>query len=166
MNDKELLTQERLKQLLDYDPLTGEFSWRVAGGKRVHIGDTAGHINQKGYIVIGIDWRVHMAHRLAWLYVYGCFPSKYIDHLNGVNTDNRIANLRDVSTQTNNQNRRKAFKSNKASGVLGVYKNKGKWRAMIGHNGKAISVGNFHTIEEASDAYIAAKRKIHAGCTI
>ena len=166
MTHKNIISQERLKHLFDYQPDTGNFYWKVANGRRVRVGDIAGHLNYKGYIVIGVDSKVYMAHRLAWIYVYENQPLNYIDHLNGVKTDNRISNLRDVSIQTNNENRRFALKSNKASGVLGVYWNNGKWRAMIGKNRKAISLGNYDTIEEARQAYIAAKRELHIGCTL
>lgn len=168
INMKPLLTQERLKQLLDYYPETGLFTWKIANSKRTHAGDIAGSPSKKGYILIGIDGRVYRAHRLAWLYVNGCWPKNFIDHINSNKTDNRIANLRDVDGKTNMENQTRASSQNKSSGVIGVSREQGRrrWRAHITTNKKMIHLGYFDTIEEASDAYIAAKRKIHQGCVI
>ena len=165
---KTLLTQERLKQLLDYCPETGLFTWKVANGQRIHVGDIAGHNSSRGYVVVGVDGRVYRAHRLAWFYVNGIWPGNSIDHINGNRADNRISNLRDVDSKTNTENQSRANSQNKSSGVLGVSREQGRrrWRAHITTNKKMIHLGYFDTIEEASDAYIAAKRKIHQGCTI
>jgi hypothetical protein len=165
---KTALTQDRLKQLLDYSLETGVFKWKIANSNRIKIGNVAGSPSPKGYLLIGIDGCVYRAHRLAWMYVYGKFPENFIDHVNGIVTDNRIENLRDVDNRTNGENQRRATKQNKSSGVLGVSREQGhkRWRAHIGVNGKQVHLGYFDTIEEASDAYITAKRKIHQGCSI
>lgn len=162
------LTQSRLQQLLDYSPDTGVFAWKIANSKRVHVGDVAGSPSIKGYVLIGIDGRVYRAHRLAWLYVHGSWPEHYIDHINGVVTDNRIENLRDVSNTINMENQKYAPSHNKSCGVLGVSreKNHRRWRAVITSQGKQIHIGYFDTIEEAEQAYVSAKRKLHVGCTI
>jgi Demerecviridae HNH endonuclease len=88
------LTQERLKELLHYDPGTGRFRWRVQQGNRGPKGE-AGTTNPSGYCKIRVDGVTHSAHRLAWLYVYGKQPTSDIDHKKGNPTDNRIANLQD-----------------------------------------------------------------------
>jgi hypothetical protein len=165
---KPLLTQTRLKELLDYSPDTGLFTWKFAHSKRVHAGDVAGSPSVKGYVVIGVDGRVYRAHRLAWLYVYGEFPKHYIDHINGIVTDNSIENLRDVSATTNNENQKEAPSHNRSCGILGVSreKNHRRWRAVITTKGKQIHIGYFDTVEEAHKAYVDAKRKLHVGCTI
>jgi hypothetical protein len=162
------LTQSRLQQLLDYDPDTGLFKWKIANSKRVRVGDVAGSPSIKGYVLIGVDGSVYRGHRLAWLYVYGEWPKHYIDHINGVVTDNRIENLRDVSTMVNMENQKAAPSHNKSCGVLGVSreKNHRKWRAVITTEGRQRHIGYFDTIEEAHEAYLAAKRQLHVGCTI
>lgn len=97
-----------LRTLLDYNPLTGQFTWRVRAAHRIHVGDIAGVIcKSTGYRVIGINGVRHSAHRLAWLHVHGEWPAQNIDHINGDRSDNRIENLRDVSQQTNTLNRKR-----------------------------------------------------------
>jgi hypothetical protein len=162
------VTQNRLKELLNYSVETGLFKWKIAHSRRVHAGDVAGSLSPKGYILIGVDGCVYRAHRLAWLYVYGEFPKLYIDHINRIKTDNRIENLRDVSISVNNENKNCSSIYKKSCNVLGVSreKNHRRWRAVITINSKQVHIGYFDTIEEAEAAYVAKKRKLHVGCTI
>lgn len=162
------LTAERLRELLHYDPETGVFTWRVRRGMAV-AGSVAGNLNRNGYVNIFVDGRQYKAHRLAWLFVYGEFPSADIDHINGVRNDNRIFNLRDVTTSVNMMNQRRARSDNKL-GLLGVhvrtpekphYKISKPYRAIIYVSGKSVSVGDFATAEEAHAAYLEAKRRLH-----
>ena len=72
---KQKLTQEELKRLLNYDPKTGIFVWKIYRNYNAKIGDIAGNTNATtGYINIKINNKSYSAHRLAWLYVYGYFP--------------------------------------------------------------------------------------------
>ena len=160
-----MITQDQLKELLDYDSTTGVFVWKKAVSNNVKIGSIAGSKNGKGCIDISIDNRKHKAHRLAWLYVYGVMPTKHIDHINGIPADNRIENLRDVTRTTNNENRRTPQKNNK-TGFLGVSYNQGSYVATLSVNGKNVCIGRFTTPEEAHSEYLSAKRKTHVGCTI
>lgn len=154
----------RLRQLLQYDAQTGAFEWKADHASSL-AGAAAGRVYPNGYVTIWIDGRPHRAHRLAWLHVHGEWPSNLIDHVNGVRSDNRIENLRDVASRINCQNRRSASPSNKA-GVLGVHRYAGRWEAFISHNRKSIYLGRFSTPELAHEAYLRAKREIHAGCTL
>lgn len=97
-----MITQNTLKELFDYNPDTGLFTWKVAKARRIKAGDVAGNLNNTGYIHIRVDGKNYQAHRLAWLYTHGKFPDNCIDHINGIKDDNRISNLRDVTTQENN----------------------------------------------------------------
>ena len=102
---EEPLTAEMLRSLLSYDPETGEFRWRISRG-RVSVGDIAGsHPNRVGYLRIMLGDVEYRAHRLAWLYIYGKWPELVIDHIDRNKTNNRIANLRDVSHAENMRNR-------------------------------------------------------------
>jgi hypothetical protein len=97
----------------------------------------------------------------------GELPSGHIDHINGVRTDNRWVNLRDVTRLVNQQNMRRARKDSR-SGLQGVQQTKpgGSWRARIRLNGSVHHIGCFPTPEMAHEAYVATKRKFHEGCTI
>ena len=101
------------------------------------------------------------AHRLAWFFVYGEWPQKQIDHINGNKSDNRISNLR-LATASQNLSNKGITKSN-TSGYKGVSFNrtKKKWMASIKVNKKSINLGYFLTPEEASEAYKAAAIKHH-----
>jgi hypothetical protein len=161
------LTAERLRELLDYDPETGVFLWKVnrSIGKA---GQVAGGLSKAlGYRTIGIDSRLYYGHRLAWLYVHGRWPEGVIDHINGDRTDNRISNLREVHQRVNVENRR-AVRKDSATGLMGVYRDKGttKLQARITARKVRYDLGWFDTAEEAHAAYLKAKRKLHEGCTL
>lgn len=160
------LSAERLREVLNYDPETGVFTRRV-GSRKAKVGDIAGGKNWAGYIQIRVDVTRHMAHRLAWLYVYGRWPNGIIDHIDGNTANNRIANLREADMTINMQNKRQATVANRC-GWLGVSVNdKGKYIAKIGISGKRTKyIGSYSTPEEAHAAYLAEKRRLHDGCTI
>ena len=152
------LTAEYLRSILHYDPATGIFTRKVSTSRRVKAGDVAGCPDGHGYLRIMVCSRLHQAHRLAWLYVYGTWPKDQLDHINRNPSDNRIANLRDVSHKQNGQNASKP--SNNTSGHPGVYwhKRDSKWVACIKHNYKHIHLGYFTDIEAAVAARKAAEK--------
>jgi hypothetical protein len=159
-----MITQERLKELLHYDQHTGLFTWVKSPNRFMKLGDIAGS-NASGYLKTRIDGCYYMNHRLAFLYMNGSFPKDMVDHINGVRNDNRWTNLRDATRQMNGQNRRRAENINK-SGLLGVVTFRNKWVARIRANGKNLYLGIFTCPNEAHQAYLKAKRELHAGCTI
>lgn len=162
MSNKELLTQARLKELLHYDPETGVLKWIAPPLRHPNLmGKEAGSL-WDGYRVVMISRQHYNAHRLAWLYVYGEWPKKHIDHINGIRDDNRICNLRDVSCAENAQNIRQPSKNNKA-GHLGVQKVCQKYRGQIVVGGVRKHLGTFETIELARAAYWEAKKALHKG---
>jgi len=146
-----MLTQERLKELLSYDENTGLFIRKIKLS-RWQAGSIAGSKQNKGYIQIMIDGENYLAHRLAWLYVYGEWPKNQIDHINRIKTDNKIKNLRDVTNSTNQHNN--AIRRHNTSGTTGVMtlKSKNSWGAQIYVNNKRIYLGVFKTKEEAISA--------------
>lgn len=159
----------RVRELFAYDPETGEFRRLVRLAQRHHVGDRGDvSINTgplKGYRRVAFDSVRFLAHRVAWLHVYGEWPVDMIDHINGDKSDNRIANLRQATASLNAQNKRKAQK-NCASGLIGAHKHKNGWYAKVYLN-KQLAYGKvFKTPEEAHAAYVEAKRTIHPGCTI
>jgi hypothetical protein len=152
------LTQERLKSVIRYEPDSGGFFW-IASGKK------AGSTRKDGYIVVRIDKVLHFSHRLAWLYVYGCWPSHRTDHINGLKSDNRMSNLRDVSATVNAQNMR-VLRKRTQSTYLGVQRNHSGWQAHITVDGDHYCLGTFKTPEEAHVKYMETKRALHPGCTV
>lgn len=153
------LTQERLKQLLHYNPDNGLFLWRVVT-MRTRPGDRAGTV-KKGYVVIGVDGKSYAAHRLAFLYMTGNLPTVYVDHKNSDGTDNRWANLR---LATNSQNQMNvAMWAHNTSGFKGVswHKREGRWSANIRIDGKKKSLGYFDDPKEGYAAYCEAARLHH-----
>ena len=143
---KPILTQEYLREIIYYDPETGWMSWNEnkVWTKRGAIGYT----NSWGYRVVMIDGKNYFVHRLAWLYIYGYFPPHQLDHVNHDRLDNRISNLREVTNQQNQMNRR--FTGN-SSGFRGVYwdKERKRWAPKIKVNQVIINLGRFTTLEEA-----------------
>lgn len=156
-----MLTHERLKELLDYNPETGLFTNKVTRRGRALQGKTAGGKDKDDYIVIRLDYELYRAHHLAWLYVYGVWPSDLMDHKNRIRYDNRIENVREATFADNLQNTGQ-YKTNK-SGYRGVCfdKRSKKWRATIAVHHKQKYLGLFDTPEEAHEAYLKAKAQYH-----
>jgi hypothetical protein len=154
--------------MIAYDPETGQFN-RIGRTQGARPGESAGTKKPCGRLEISIFGRRHYAHRLAWVIAHGNWPAGVVDHINGDPSDNRLCNLRDVSQQINTQNRRRAQKPGGASGLLGVTFNKqrSKWAARIAMPaGNSKHLGYHDTAELAHEAYLAAKRQFHDGCTI
>jgi hypothetical protein len=158
---KPVLTASRLKDLIHYNPGTGIFTWKVIKSRSANIGSVAGGVNFKGYITIGIDGKRYTAHRLAFLFMNGEFPSDEVDHANGIRIDNRWSNLREATGSENQQNHK--INCNNTSGYLGVCKFTGtnRWLAQIAVNGRNKYLGLFDTPKAAHAAYLAAKAKLH-----
>jgi hypothetical protein len=147
-----------VSKILEYCRETGVFTWKVRVNSKVPSGSKAGTPQNKGYIFITIKGKKILAHRLAWFFEHGEFPNGYIDHINGVRTDNRIVNLRVVTCSENLQNQRKPRGKNPYVGISA----KGDfWQAHIAANGKQKNLGTFKTPEEARSAYIQAKKTWH-----
>lgn len=162
-NSPQNLTQARLKELLHYDPETGIFTWLViANNNKALVGTVAGSLNKPGYMMIGVDRKRYLAHRLAFLYMTGEWPSEQVDHINGERTDNRWCNLRAATEGENKHNIGGPPRTN-TSGYLGVSwdKSRGKWRAHIYLRNVQHHLGRFTTPEAAHAAYLAAKDKLH-----
>jgi hypothetical protein len=149
-------THERLKELADYDPETGVFTWR-ASRPRARKGAIAGTKRPDGYWAIAIDCKLCYAHRLAWLYMTGKWPTADIDHINGNKSDNRIANLRQATRSQNKANTPPP--RHNTSGLKGVSLEGRRWKAQIERDGKKCHLGLFDTPEEAYAAYCKAARE-------
>lgn len=154
------VSQSRLKELLKYNPETGEFTRLTRLSCKVCIGSIAGSLSH-GYVRIGIDKEVRFAHVWAFLYMTGKLPTGEVDHIDGNPLNNSWNNLRIATRSENIQNLKKA-KSNSKTGVLGVFPHsKGRYCSQIRVKGTVISLGIFSSLEEAKSAYLSAKRELH-----
>jgi len=153
------ITHKQLLDLLSYDPDTGVFTRKkIIGTSNRKIGATCDSTHKFGYLRIYILGKRYMQHRLAYFYVHGKWPL-FIDHINGVRTDNRIANLRECEQYQNAQNIAKTRK--------GAYRLKsGRFFSSIRVNGRQMFLGNFDTEAEARAAYVEAKKKHHQFASI
>lgn len=177
-----LLTQEIVRELLDYDPETGVLTWKPRDVKWFKddnrytaeqccrrwnskwANKTCGYLqNHYGYTIVTIDSKKYYAHRIIWLFVFGDFPKFQIDHKNGNRSDNRLRNLREVTNQQNSMN--STIYKNNTSGRKGVWmeKSTGLWVSQIKMDGKRLVVYRGGDLTEASEAYI--KAGIGAGYT-
>lgn len=153
---------EFFRSVFDYDPKTGIFTNKIKRNSNSVLGKVSGFKISTGYVVLNTKYKPFFAHRVAWLYVHGEWPTGNIDHINGKRDDNRIKNLRDVSERINVQNQRRPHKNNK-TGYLGVSlcKKSGKYVANIGSNYKLINLGTFKTAKQAHLTYLEAKKLYH-----
>jgi hypothetical protein len=149
---QEKITQKRLKEVLDYDPDTGVFTWKVQTNFRIPINSVAGKLNTRGYRSIKIDKKDYLAHRLVWLYVHGEWPPQLIDHINGDKLDNRLCNIRCATYSQNNTNRINA----RGYSMVGKM-----FHARIVVKRKGIHLGSYKTAEEARQAYLVAQKQLH-----
>ena len=153
-----LLDVETLKEHLDYDPGTGVFTRKPTESfnPKVRAGEPAGYLSPDGYVYIRVLRKKYLAHRLAWFYMNGHWPSE-IDHANGTKNDNRICNLRESTRSQNMANTIKP--KHNSSGVKGVCydKTNRKWLAYVVVNKRMRNLGRFDSFDEAVE-----KRKAEA----
>lgn len=161
MKAKPLPSQERLRELLDYDQETGVLTWKVKPAKQIKVGDVAGSLNGHGYLATSVDGARHRNHRLIWMWMTGDDPGDLqVDHINRNPSDNRWENLR---LATHSQNMSNTHRSDNTSGIPGVtwFKSRKKWRVQLRVNGKTKHVGYFSTKIEACAALIKVANSHH-----
>lgn len=163
--DKESITQAALRELLDYNRETGEFTW-IKARSGIRVGQVAGNVGNRGYIQIRVNGNLYQAHRLVWLYVYGYFPEgdkPFIDHINRNRVDNRIENLR-ACTNTENIRNTAGYAGSKTHSK-GVEKlPSGRFRSRIKNPStkKLENLGVYLNEEEASAVYEVKAREYYA----
>lgn len=167
----QILTQETLKALIHYDPLTGVFTWLERDRKwfpsdqswkiwNTRFGGKAtGSLHNCGYLVICIFYKRYLAHRLAFLYMTGSFPPHEVDHEKGIRRDNRWGELTAATHQENGKNSK--LRKDNTSGHIGVCTGNGPkaWRAYIVVGGKQLHLGHFDEKCDAISARKAAENK-------
>jgi len=156
----EHVTGEEVRRLFYYEPSTGWLIRRVSTGGRSQAGNIVGCKNSVGYLVVRIDNRLYLVHRLVWLYHFNVVPAA-LDHMDGYKSNNKIKNLRPCTRFENLRNR--GPNKNNTSGYKGAFFNKlqNKWYAKIQVNGRQKNLGYFNTPEEAHIAYCEAARHHH-----
>lgn len=154
-----MLTVERLKELLTYDPETGYFTRNNNTGK-FKAGSTSGWTNGLGYYFLSIDGKTYLGHRLVFFLELGDWP-KEVDHIDGNPSNNKRSNLRIVTSAQNSWNTVK-HKDN-TSGYKNVFwsNEHQKYRARFMINGKNIEVGLFDDPKEASEKVSEIRAKYH-----
>lgn len=157
------LSLDRLREVLDYNPSTGDLTWRVRLGPMCKFGETAGVI-KSGYRRIAIDGRSYTASHLAWFHFYGIAPLGLVDHKNGDKTDQRIDNLRLATHSQNSQNVGRNKANTTGFKGVAVFNQPGqptRYRALIRVNKVRVFLGIFDAPEEAYAAYCRAAKEHH-----
>lgn len=155
-----MITQERLKELFDYQD--GQLIWKVKKAQCVKIGTAAGwektDVHKQVYLCIELDAKMYFAHRLVFMYHHGYFP-KRVDHIDGNRLNNRIENLREVTASQNAQNSK--FRKNNTSGYKNVFfeKRNQKWRVLLQVDGVSKSFGYYKDVELAGLVAAEARDK-------
>lgn len=156
-------TQERLRELFDYDAENGALVRKTSGYgyRKGQLLGSKSHLD--GYVIGCVDRHYSPVHRIVWLYVYGTWP-KIIDHIDRNPANNRVENLRASNHVLNAQNTKLSARNK--SGYTGVCRDKKRWRAEIRADGRNIRLGTFDTPEQASVAYLEAKKQLHIAAVL
>jgi hypothetical protein len=159
-SNEALLDQTELHRILDYDFLTGIFRWKI-NKQNIKLGAIAGSKNFRGYIRIGINGKDYRAHRLAWLYMVGEWPSDILDHEDRNPSNNKFSNLR-LSNSKHNLENQNMNKTKKWKAIPGVYfdPKRNYWNIRLNINGKSKSFGSFFDKDEAEEE-CKKQRRIH-----
>jgi hypothetical protein len=157
-----LITQDQLKSLLTYDPSTGKLFNKVTRNTRAQKNCETGTVNTNGYVVVTIDGKKHLAHRLIWLMMTGSLPPHEIDHINRNRSDNAWSNLRAVTRLENSWNTG-AHKNSKSGhkGVAYVSKSN-KWQVQLRVRGKTHYIGQYFDVMSALAAREEAEKVLYA----
>lgn len=163
MKQNNSITQDELKQLMEYNPETGNLIWKSARKKGSIAGARVGYVHHSGYRYCEVNGKHYAAHRLAWLYSYGILPDCQIDHKDSNRDNNSLSNLRLAINNHKDNSQNRAVNKTSKTGIKGVNgPNKyGKYMARITVNKVTIFLGEFNTILDAGAAYKEAKFKYH-----
>ena len=169
---KTLPPRSLLRELLDYSPVSGEFTWRPRPREMFrtehsfrlwntrYAGKIAGNLAPAGHRVVAVAHIQYRSHRLVWLYVHGEPVPDVIDHIDGDRLNNRFTNLRAATKSENSANMR--IRSSNTTGIKGVGAlPNGRFRARIMVNFKQVHLGRFDTLEEAAKARFDAAVRLH-----
>lgn len=155
------VSAEKVRELFDYDPLTGVLTRKVRTSNRIKAGDIAGYTHVRGYRRVRFCGRNVLVHRVIWIWMTGSWPKDQVDHEDGKTSRNVWSNLREATYEETPRN--KSLHKNNKSGHPGVYRRTGKdrWIADITANGRRYYLGDFKTLAGAVAARAAAKARLH-----
>lgn len=151
---------ERLRELFDLNRNTGELTRKVSVANNTKPGDLVGCIGSRGYLRVRVDGRLMMVHRIVFALAHGHLP-EFVDHINGIKTDNRPENLRAATKAENGWNRRNDRSNTSGSKGVTFHRETGKWQAQCRLNGVKHYLGLHADIESASAAVRAFREKHH-----
>lgn len=154
------LTVEHVRDLIDYNPLTGEFTWLT---REVHsrydriwntqnAGKIAGTPAHHGYRAILIYGNRFYAHRLAFFHVTGTMPPHGVDHKDGDTTNNKFDNLRPATQAQNRANTKAKHGTSRYKGVS-FHAATGKWQASLSVKHRRVWLGLHESEQDAAAAY-------------
>lgn len=156
-----MITQQRLRELVVYDPVDGVLRWVIRKGP-AKPGARIGGVDKEGYRRVRLDDRQYLEHRLVWLWHHGVFP-RILDHIDRDRSNNRIENLRLCNESQNAAN--SGLASHNTSGYRGVYfePDRQKWvariRLVVDGQRLRYRIGRFDSAEDAAVAYNLHLRK-------
>lgn len=172
---KKIITPDFLRECLDYDPESGVLIWKIRPNRHFD-GKAKGQpheaaiwnsryagkpafrsVGNHGYNTSTLSGVQMTGHRVSWAVYFGVWPENEIDHINGKKTDNRLANLREVTRSENARNL--SVRSGESRGVY-LYAPTGRWVAKITVSGKMLHLGYYKDRGEAVEARRNAE-KIH-----
>lgn len=159
------VTVDRLRELFAYDPDTGILTRRVSISNGL-AGSVAGTPGKRGHMTVSVDRKLLYVHRIIWAMQTGAWPEFEVDHRDTDPTNNRWTNLRDVPHVVNVQNRRAPNVAHIGQRLLGAFRQGSRFTSKIRAGGVLHRLGTFDTAEAAHAAYVAAKRRLHEGCTL
>jgi hypothetical protein len=160
MKEFPMLTYEQLREYLNYDPETGEFTW-IKPRNYKKPGEAAGYVSRTKGVYIWFAGKGYRAHRVAWLWMTGSWPKHQIDHIDRNQNNNIWANLRDATPAQNSQNTSRSVRS--VSGVKGVVWDKSckRWKAHITCNKVVHVIGYYDDLDMAASEVAAARVRFH-----
>lgn len=153
-----MVSVSRLREMLEYEPVSGAITWRQKPNRKIVTGAQAGSRRKDGYVEISLDGVSMLAHRVAWALMHGEWPTELVDHKDRDPSNNRFSNLRQGDKSLNAQN---TLHVRSATGYRGVTRLGKKYGARIKRHGAYIYLGTFPTAAEAGAAYLRARDELH-----